>query len=304
MTFASSKSRRAFLRDGVLVLATGHFAAHEVFAAAESETKTVPGSILQVGLITDLHFADKETAGSRHYRQTPAKLTEAIAKFKALETDFVVELGDLIDKAPSVETELKYLNAIDQQLKLAPGDKHYVLGNHCVDTLTKHEFLLTVGQPKSYYSFNKQGWHFVVLDACFNPDGSAYERRNSQWDNANVSADELAWLEQDLASNTLPTIVFAHQRLDESGPHSVKNRAAVRKCFADRQVVAVFQGHSHANDYQEIDGVHYVTLVAMVEGSGGENNAYAVLELTEETLKVVGFRKQENRSWPVTKDES
>ena len=296
MTLASSKSRRAFMRDGALLIAASQFTAQDLFAADETD-KAV--STLRVGLITDLHFADKETAGSRHYRETPAKLKEAIAKFKSLKTDFVVELGDLVDKAPSVETELSYLNAIDKQLKQVPGDKHYVLGNHCVDTLTKHEFLLTVGQPKSYYSFDKQGWHFVILDACFNSDDTPYERRNSKWNNANVSKDELVWLEHDLATNKLPTIVFAHQRLDESGPYSVKNREAVRKCFAERNVVAVFQGHSHDNDHQEIEGVHYVTLVAMVEGSGDENNAYSVLELTEDTLKVTGFRKQQNQSWPV-----
>jgi alkaline phosphatase len=47
-------------------------------------------------------------------------------------------------------------------------------------------------------------------------------------------------------------------------------------------VACVFQGHSHKNDYREIAGVHYVTLVAMVEGSGAESNGYATVDLGED----------------------
>jgi hypothetical protein len=35
-----------------------------------------------------------------------------------------------------------------------PGDKHFVLGNHCVHTLTKMEFLKEVEQQESFYSFD------------------------------------------------------------------------------------------------------------------------------------------------------
>jgi alkaline phosphatase len=170
--------------------------------------------------------------------------------------------------------------------------------------LTKYEFLLTVGQQKSYYSFDQGGWHFVVLDACFNTDGTAYERRNSSWDNANIPAAELDWLKQDLDQNQRPTIVFVHQRLDNSPPHSIKNAADVRQVLSGHDIAAVFQGHSHKNDYQEIAGIHYVTLVAMIEGSGAENNGYSRLELMDDgSLRVVGFRKQQNRQWETATDK-
>lgn len=289
-------SRRAFLSDSVLLLTTASVTGSRtsLFAAGETAEPT-----LRVGLIADLHYADKEAKASRYYRETPTKLAEAITEFTSAKTDFIVELGDLIDAASSVETELSYLNTINESLRTAPGKKHYVLGNHCVDTLTKYEFLLTVGQPKSYYSFDQAGWHFVLLDACFNCDGTHYERRNSKWDNANVSIQELDWLRQDLEQNELPVIVFIHQRLDDAGPYSVKNAAAVRQLLDGQNVAAVFQGHSHKNDLQEIDGIHYVTLAAMIEGSGEENNAYSLLELMDDqTLRVVGFRKQQNQQWP------
>ena len=64
-------------------------------------------------------------------------------------------------------------------------------------------------------------------------------------------------------------IVFAHQRLDVSNNHGVKTNSQVRSVLeSSGKVLAVFQGHSHQNDVNEIGGIHYCTLVAMVEGSG------------------------------------
>ena len=37
---------------------------------------------LHIGLVTDLHYADKPPAGTRHYRETLAKLAEAAEQFE------------------------------------------------------------------------------------------------------------------------------------------------------------------------------------------------------------------------------
>jgi len=56
-----------------------------------------------MGLVTDLHYADKPAAGSRHYRESLGKIVEAGEQFEKDKPDFIVELGDLIDAADSVE---------------------------------------------------------------------------------------------------------------------------------------------------------------------------------------------------------
>ena len=152
---------------------------------------TQPGTRPEVrfGLITDLHYADKPPAGRRHYRETPAKLAEAADHFRREPIEFLVELGDLIDAADSVEDELRYLDRIDRDFAEICPRRYYVLGNHCVDTLTKREFLDGVGRKEAHYSFDRGGVHFVVLDACFRSDGEPYGRKNSKWTDANVPAD-------------------------------------------------------------------------------------------------------------------
>lgn len=292
--------RRAFLQHGTLLISA---TAIPVPASLSSLCHAGLGQqgVLNVGIMTDLHYADKEPAGTRFYRETPRKLDEAISTFAGQPLDFVVELGDLIDAAEDVETELGYLSRINQQFAKISKDRHYVLGNHCVYTLTKDEFLGEVEQESSYYSFDRGGVHFVIIDSCFRSDGTPYQRRNFQWTDPNVPEDELEWLRSDLDQNKKPTIVFAHQRFDVANNHGVKNAKKVREIFESTgNVVAVFQGHSHQNDLKEIAGIPYCTLVAMVEGSGLEKSGFGVIEVDSlGNLKLQGFRQQKNRAWEV-----
>jgi alkaline phosphatase len=63
-------------------------------------------------------------------------------------------------------------------------------------------------------------------------------------------------------------------------------------------VLAVFQVHSHKNDHNEIGGIHFCTLVAMVEGSGAENNGYSTMDVLEGgMIRLSGFRKQADYEW-------
>lgn len=286
--------RRAFVQRGSLfMLGAGIAGSVSSVAFAKEKRK------LRLGLITDLHYADKPPAGTRHYRETIGKLQEAGKQFAKDRPDALVELGDFIDAADSVDVEQKYLRRIHKDFVQLPGKKYYVLGNHCVDTLTKAEFLGGVGQDKSYFSFDLSGFHFVILDSCFRSDGVAYQRKNFEWTDANIPAKELDWLAADLKATKHPTIVFAHQRLDVKSNHGVKNAAQVRSVLEKSgRVIAVFQGHSHQNEHREISGIHYCVIAAMVEGTGPDNNGYATLDLFEDASLVInGFRRQQNYRW-------
>lgn len=289
--------RRAFLQNGSLVLAAAGLGISSE-NAVQADPKPDPGE-LRIGLITDLHYADKAPAGTRFYRETINKLEAAAKQFDQSKPDFLVELGDLIDAADSVELEQSYLQRINREFSAIAKDRHYVLGNHCVDTLTKEEFLGGIEQKDSYYSFDRGDFHFIVLDACFREDGQPYGRKNSQWFDANIPAVEVEWLRADLETTSKKTIVFAHQRLDVSDKHGVKNCPEIRGLFErSGKVLAAFQGHSHQNDYHEIGGIHYCTLRAMIEGSGLDNNGYSVLSVQPGgAITVTGFHQQKNYHW-------
>lgn len=291
-------SRRAFVREGTLFLA-GLGISWSGLASSVAAEKAEAKPRVRIGLLTDLHYADKPTAGNRYYRETIAKLAEATARFQQDKTDLMFELGDLVDSAESVEAERGYVRRMVEGFAAAPGQHHYVLGNHCVYSLTKAEFLETVGQKQTYYSFDFGGRHFVVLDACFRRDGAPYGRKNFDWTDANLPRAELDWLQGDLKATPHKTMVFLHHRLDIGHPYAPNNAAEVREILErSGRVVAVFQGHYHKNDYREIGGIHYCTLAAMIEGSGAANSAYAVVDvLADGSIRVTGFRKQQSRDW-------
>jgi alkaline phosphatase len=253
-----------------------------------------------IGLLTDLHYGDKPEHINRYCRETLGKLREAVDVFNAERPALVVELGDLIDQADSVEQEIGWLKQIEQVFAATVAPRHYVFGNHCVGTLTKSEFQAHTGAAKTpHYAFTHEGITFIILDACFRSDGEPYQRKNFDWTDANIPASQLAWLRDELARAKGSVVVLAHQRLDEAGKHSVRNAAAVRAELAGSgKVLAVFQGHSHKNDYQQIAGIHYCTLVAMVEGSGPENSGYAFLDvMPDHSLRVRGYRQQADRAF-------
>jgi predicted phosphodiesterase len=288
-------SRRAFLKSGALWMAAG--AAFHPTALPGMDTTKKP--LLRIGLITDLHNADKPPAINRFYREARTKLRESIDHFNQTGVDFVIELGDIIDAADTLEAELRYLQGIEEEYARAQAERHYVLGNHCVWLLTKQQFLEHTAAKETFYSFDRGGWHFIVLDACFRRDGVPYGEKNFEWTDTDIPPREREWLQQDLARTDKPAMVFVHQRIDVENQYGIKSAREVRRILeSSGKARAVFQGHSHRNDHREINGIHYCTVAAMVEGSGPENSAYSVLSVHEEgTLELKGFRKQANYLW-------
>ena len=136
-------SRRRFLNavaGGIGIGAAGLSAASRLLAAPEHGA-----GVFSFGLVTDVHYADAPARGSRHYRDSLAKLQEAVRTFNQRKVSFVVELGDLIDAGPSKQKELEHLRTIDEVYQGFRGQRHYVLGNHCLNELTK---IRNVAAPK------------------------------------------------------------------------------------------------------------------------------------------------------------
>ena len=292
-------SRRAFMHGGALFMAGTGFEAARA-AEPSAATKPVARPAVRIGLLTDAHYADLPPAGERNYRESIPKVTEAVARFKKARADFAVELGDFIDAAETVKGEIAHLETIEKVYAKFTGPRHYVLGNHCVWTLTKKQFLDNCEARAPFYSFDQKDFHFVVLDACNREDGVSYGGRNYEWTDTDIPPKQREWLRADLEATKKRTIAFVHQRIDTEGHYAIKNGPAVRRILAESgKVLAVVQGHNHINDYREFDGIHYCTLEAMVDGSGAKNSAYAVFDIhADGSMRIDGFRKQKDHAWP------
>ena len=260
---------------------------------------------LRFGIITDMHYADADPVGTRFYRESLAKVRDAVTTLRQEGASFLAVLGDIKDMAPR-EAEartLAHLAAISTEIRRFEGPTFHVLGNHDMDNISKTQMLTGItntgiAPDRSYYAFSQGGVRFVTLDACFLRNGTAYDHGNFDWRETWVPASELQWLEHELAEAREPVIVLAHQRLDGEGDVYVKNSPEVRAILErPKKVMAVFTGHDHAGALGQVNGIHYYTQKAIVEGSGPAQNAFTVVDVHPDgTIAITGFRQAVSRS--------
>lgn len=286
------QDRRRFLQSGTMLLATTLITGVDTLFADKRTSVEKP--LLRIALITDAHYADKNPRINRYYRESTEKINAFVKQCKTLDPDFTVELGDLIDSGGDVDLDLETLRTANEVFQKSAGQRHYVLGNHCVETLMKREFMKEVGKENTYYSFDRKGHHFIVLDGCFRKDGTPYGRKNFHWTESSIPEEEIRWLREDLRNTDQPTIVLAHQCLDTEDHYSVANALEVRSILeGSGRVKLVLQGHYHKGRKQTLQGIVYCTLHAMVEGSGSANNAFSFLDIHDDGRFVLnGYFKQ------------
>ena len=78
--------------------------------------------------------------------------------------DFIIELGDFcrLDSASQVYRDV--WNSFE-------GDMHHAISNHDLDRYSVDEYVKGMNMPHRYYSFDKKGSHFVILDGNNYSDG-------------------------------------------------------------------------------------------------------------------------------------
>ena len=254
-----------------------------------------------------MHYAQRDMAINRYYRQSKQKLQAAIDQFGGC--DFVVELGDFkdMDEKHNPETALRFLDEIESVLQGFGGRVYHVLGNHDMDCISKEEFLQHTrnagrARGKSYYSFGRKGIRFIVLDANFNEDGTPYCRGNFDWTRAFIPEEEIEWLRSELQASRKPVIIFCHQMLDyfSGAPQNVcvaNAREVVPLLEQSGRVAAVVQGHHHTGHYSQRNGIHYWTMKAMIESAYPEHNSYAIVTVNRMNgqITIEGFADCEDR---------
>lgn len=281
--------------------------------------------MVKVGIITDVHHTSKADTPTRKYSAAIPKMENFVAAMKEMKPTFVVEMGDFVDTLAKGTDPADNLTAIEE-LFTSAGPHYHVLGNHEFDNLTR-EFVLksitntNISQGETYFSWDNDGVHFVVLDADYTPkaphrpyDMNTPEDSFWTWKDTFVPPQELEWLKKDLAATSKPTIIFTHQTLDrvDDQDHNIKNASEVRRVFEDSgKVIAVFSGHDHQGGYANIKGIHYVVLNGNVgvndqrtwEATSSKDgidtkldNQFSVLEIFSMSdgyrMKLSGFGRQ------------
>ena len=180
---------------------------------------------------------------------SPAQL--AIAKRLAAEPfDLMLFLGDLAyESGTPGQFESRFFAVYRDFMRYVPV--YPAIGNHERRTREGRPYFeaFVLPEPERYYSFDWGDVHFVSIDTT---------ERN---------AEQLIWLDQDLAKNKLPwVIVFGHHPMYTNslrGPQ-LWIRRAFAKILTRHKVDLVLTGHEHQYERFKVGGVNYI-----VSGGGG-----------------------------------
>ncbi len=263
------------------------------------------GPIFRFGVVSDPQYAPVPPRGSRFYSHSLWKLSEAIADFNEQEIEFVVTLGDIIDRHWE-----SYLHILPVYEKL-DVDNFFVLGNHDYDVAGDYLDAVerVTGLERAYYDFAGGGHRFLVLDGneislFANAEGtenheSARERLsameasgavNAKTWNGGISDEQFTWIEQQIrqaADADERVIVMGHYPIYPKDVHNMWDDEQLVALFAAHDnVVLYMNGHNHAGNYGEVGGTHYVNFKGMVETA--DTTAYATLEVWEDRIEMLG----------------
>lgn len=238
---------------------------------------------------TPVRFA---IASDFHAPDVPGGKERVEAFIKAAQdenVDFIIELGDFCRLDSTNQVYWDIWNSFE-------GEKYHAIGNHDLDRYSVDEYVKGIHIPHRYYSFDKEGFHFVVLDGNNYSDGKDIHH----YDHANygkyplsnhsyLDKEQMDWLAKDLAATKLKTILFSHQSLDSE----LKNGAEVRAILEQeneragfKKVVLAFSGHNHSNYTKEINGIQYMQI-----------NSASYVWIGEKTMTEKRFSEEINKKY-------
>lgn len=250
-------NRRDLLKAGGLLMAASAVGAPAMAAPPRSKP------VLTLAHITDVHLSADDSVKAR-FRQC----LEAVKQHKP---DFFLNGGDSIMDASYKDVVREKVTAQwaawDDCMSTIKGyEVHSCLGNHDMwwaapskedDMYGKSYAVKRLKIPARYYSFTRNGWHFIILDG----------------NNEKISLDEeqYQWLEQDLAQLPAgtPTLLMSHFPVFGATPILVGGNHSDNKKLKDLfyrhrdKVKVMLAGHNHLYDKILYNGVWYCCNGAM-----------------------------------------
>jgi predicted phosphodiesterase len=252
-------NRRGFMKQaaqmsvGLTTLATGVTGCR---SDEKADSRRPAARPLRFGVCADVHKGVIHDADER--------MQTFVDRMKREKVDFVMQMGDFCTPYPDDNIELAPSNARFLAIwNTFPGPRYHVLGNHDNDgDFTWEQTMAFWGMEQRYYSFDRGGYHFVILDG-----NELHENRAPGYPRY-IGPDQVKWLREDLAETKLPTLIFSHQSLENS--EGVENAADIRAVLEEankhagfQKVAGSFSGHHHIDYQKAINGIHYIQINSM-----------------------------------------
>jgi manganese-dependent ADP-ribose/CDP-alcohol diphosphatase len=279
--------------------------------------KSTTTPLFSFGVVSDIQYANRPIVSGKERYELDAlyKLNNCITTWKnyQLPLKCAVNLGDIIDGHEGETAH--HRDAEDLKDVLAAFGRidvptYHVLGNHCVWNLGCHYLARELGLTKRYYDIEiHTGWRFVILDGTdlsimkdshSHSEAQEYIKANAHrmledW-NGGISKKQQKWL-SDVVNNAKlnneKLIVFCHWPLlncwgAEMEASLMWNADDLLPLLDPDAVFMFMSGHIHENGYINHNGVHHVTLSAIVSAPLGDT-AHAIVHVHDDKVVIEGF---------------
>jgi hypothetical protein len=266
--------------------------------------------LFSFGIVADVQYCDCDTYNTRFYRNSPAKLKDAVEDLKADSPAFIINLGDLIDRDfESFDPVLKILDAVGIKV-------YHTLGNHdyTVNAGDARKVARITESDKGYYSFTHEGFRFIILNgnevAKYAPTAAgrkagiqlleelkASDAINAMDWNGATGSTQLEWFRKELmASHKADEKVFVicHFPVWPVGTHNLLNSGEVLGILSEyNHIIAWFNGHNHDGGYGNYNMIHFVTFRGMLETA--TESSYALVEVYNNKLWIRGSGREKSQ---------
>jgi len=279
--------------------------------------KTIPedksdAPLLSFGLIADPQYCDCPPAGTRFYRASLRKLTEATGVFKQEKVSFIISLGDLIDR------DFSSFAPVLAILKSAGITTWHCTGNHDynVEGGFKSRIPVLQHEKRGYYSFSVENFRFIFLNGneistYASADKEAITQAMAQikklteegavntfeW-NGGMSREQITWLDAQLktaSSGGEKALIFCHFPIAPENIHNLLNCKDVLPVVENAgSAVAWFAGHNHEGNYTVSEGVHFITMKGMVETEA--INTFSIVDVYPGRIEIKGYGNEISRA--------
>ncbi|MBE0674189.1 MAG: metallophosphoesterase [Bacteroidales bacterium] len=266
--------------------------------------------LFSFGVITDVQYCDCNTYNTRFYRNSAEKLRRALSEISSYSPDFILNLGDLIDR------EFSSFDTVMNLIEETGITTWHCLGNHdySVSPGDIRKVSQVTGSKTGYYSFVHKSFRFIILNGT---DVATYAATPAQrkkgaellaaltergavnayeW-NGGISANQLKWLINQLDDASVKNekvFIICHFPVFPEGTHNLFNSSEILSVMRNYQnIIAWFNGHNHDGGYGNSDMIHFVTFRAMVETEN--TNSFAVVEVYSNKIWIKGSGREKSQ---------
>lgn len=275
-----------------------------------SEMNVTQEPLFSFGIIADVQYCECEPFNTRFYSNSMQKLAEALEQIAHRSPDFILNLGDLIDR------DFVSFDPVIEMIGQNGIRTYHCLGNHdfSVSQRDRKKVIRITGSADGYYSFVHEQFRFIVLNGN---EIATYAVTSSQrkegemllkkmhengepnafdW-NGGIGSRQMTWLKKELdesLTENQKVFLICHFPVFPAGTHNLLNSDEVLTLLKEyNNIIAWLNGHNHDGGYGNFNMIHFVTFKGMVETES--TNSFAVVEVYPNRLWIKGSGREKSQ---------